>query len=180
MPWSAAVTITPPAAEPIDTETAKVFLRIDGDDQDAEIAVYVAGARAEVERVTSTRLIEQTVELSADSFADLDHLPIGPVISVTSVAFRDSAGAPTTIDSAVYERFGAGLENGIRPVPGATWPGAGTMKGAITVRLVVGYGASIDALPADLVLALYKVLRAEAEGTPAALDEQLVNHRIWL
>ncbi|WP_370171875.1 head-tail connector protein [Sphingobium abikonense] len=90
---SAPIVVTPPEGDVIDPAKMKLFLRIDGDDLDGEIADYVTGVAAEIERMTSIRLQEQVVQIQADNFDDLRHLNVGPVAEVVSLSYRDRSGA---------------------------------------------------------------------------------------
>jgi uncharacterized phiE125 gp8 family phage protein len=175
--WQSPVTITPPAAEPITLEQAKQFVRVDGSDLDLEISSYIKGACAHVQTLTSTRLATQTVEVTADSFADLAVLPIGPVQSVSQIHYVNDAGAEQLLEATTYELSGAGLEQGIRPVSGTRWPGYGNR--AVRVQLVVGYAPEAAALPSDITLALLLSVRALFDDKKPDVDCWLVNHRIY-
>lgn len=179
--WSAPVVVTPAASEPISLDEAKEFLRVEADETafDTEIGLHIAGARGQVEAVTGTRMFEQVLELKADSFADLSHLPVGPVIDVVSVTYIDTAGAEQTIASTDYELFGAMLEQGIRPVVNGSWPTPIGRTGAVTVQLTAGYGATQAELPGQVVLAMLLQIRALFDDTSFDIAPWLVNHRIW-
>ena len=176
---SAPIVITGPEGDVVELEPVKTFLRVDGDDLDEEIGAYIDATIADIERMTSTRLGEQVVELRADSFEDLEHLTIGPVNAVVAITYRDAAGDEVTIDQAEYELFGAGLEKGVRPKPGRRWPRGNALRasGAIGVRLNVGYG---DAIPPSISLALKMDVRGRFDGVPFDLFTATTNDRIWL
>lgn len=177
--WTAPITIAAPAAEPIELAAAKEFLRIDLSDTsfDAELVLAIAGIRDEVERITGTRLVEQTLQLGADTFADLLRLPIGPVLRVTEIAYEDRSGAMQIIDPVTYELTGADLDRGLRTRVGQSWPSdARPAAGAIRVTVVVGY----EVLPPSIAIPLLRAVKAEFEGTAIALEPMLVNCRIWL
>lgn len=171
-----AVVVTAPAAEPVSLPDARTFLRISDTGLDVELTGYIAAARAKVEGATGTFLCPQVVEAQADSWADLEHLSFGPVQAIAELRYIDTAGAEQVLDSQAYRLTGARLERGVVPAIGARWPGVAGTRGCITLRAEVGY----PALPADLKIALLKIIRAlEAEEEPA-VDDWLVNHRIWL
>lgn len=176
---SAPIVITGPEGDVVDLAAVKTFLRIDGDELDEEIRGYIDASIGEIERLTSTRIGEQQVELRADHFDDLEHLTIGPVSGVAAITYRDASGSDVTIDQADYELFGAGLEKGIRPKPGRSWPRGAAQRasGAIGVRLNVGYG---DAIPPSISLALKMDVRGRFDGVPFNLFAATTNDRIWL
>jgi uncharacterized phiE125 gp8 family phage protein len=181
--WSPAVTTVAPAAEPLLLPAVKEFLRVDADDTtfDTELGGYIAGARADAEAITGTRLITQCVELRADCFADLLHLPIGPVQSISSFTYLDAAGVvQTLVEDTDFELFGAGLEQGLRPMFGGTWPAGAIRASSIVVTVAVGYGAAGTALPQDLYVALLRAVRGLFDGKPLDLAPLLANHRIWI
>ncbi|MDX3908418.1 MAG: phage head-tail connector protein [Sphingobium sp.] len=172
---SEPVTVTAPVAAVMNLETVKLFVRVDGSELDAEIQAYMDAAVADIERLTSTRLGNQVVEVRADSFDDLMHLQVGPVSSVVSINYDDIAGSPQIVAANTYELFGAGLERGIRPRFGAAWPSARNARGAISVQLQVGYAT----LPASIGLALLLAIRGRFDGSAVDLPMLLINDRIW-
>lgn len=180
--WTPAVTITPPTAEPITLAAAKEFLRLDAEDDgfDSEVDEYIADVRDEAERISSTRLISQTVEVGCSCFADLASLPIGPVASVTSVKYLDTAGVEQTLSGSAYELFGAGLAKGVRLTVGSSWPALRPCVGAVRVRLAVGYGAGGSDLPPTVRVALLRALRGRFDDKSVDLGLLLTNDRIWL
>lgn len=178
--WAKPVTVTPPAAEPITLAQAKQFLRIDLDDDgfDTEVALLITGSRDDIESTTSTRLVEQTVDVQAETFVDLSRLPIGPVTELVSVTYQDRAGDEIELPVDSIELFGAGLEMGVRPIAGGRWPTKTT--GVVTVRLVVGYGADNLPIPSAVMTGLLLQIRALFDDATFDLERWLVNDRIWL
>ncbi|MBB6191193.1 putative phiE125 gp8 family phage protein [Sphingobium wenxiniae] len=173
---SAPIVTTAPTDEPVDIDEVKLFLRVDGEALDAEIAGYVGAVVADIERMTSTRLASQVVEIRADSFADLARFNIGPVTDVVAITYEDGDGAQQTLSEDAYELFGSGLAMGIRPASGQSWPAVRPVAGAIAARLTVGYAD----LPPSLALAVKMAVRSRFDGTPFDLFEATVNDRIWL
>lgn len=174
---SAPIVIAPPTEDVVDLAAMRLFLRIDGTALDEEIGALVAAVVSDIERMTSTRLAEQVVELQADRFADLGRLPIGPVQEVVEIRYQDGAGAGQTIAADMYELVGAGLEQSIRCAFGHVWPSPRPVAGAISVQLRVGYGAD---LPAALSMAVKMEVRSRFDGTPFNLFDAIVNDRLWL
>lgn len=172
---SAPSIVTAPEGDVIDLAKIRLFLRIDGEDLDGEIADYVLAVAGDIESMTSTRFRDQVVELSADGFPDLLNLNIGPVNEVVAVWYRDRDGIDQLIDPAVYELFGSQLAKGVRTAPGKSWPSIGAAR--IRIALQVGYGMD---LPPSLSLALKEAVRSRFDGTPYDLFLATVNDRIWL
>ena len=87
MAWSPAITVAEPIGEPISVDQAKEFVSIEADvgEFDALLGSFIEAARGQVEAVTGTRLVGQTIELLADEWRDLLALPIDqPQISYQS------------------------------------------------------------------------------------------------
>ncbi|KTT72623.1 head-tail connector protein [Sphingomonas endophytica] len=160
---SEAVTVAAAVAEPIARADVKRFLRIDGDSLDLDVDMLIAAARSDVEQATGLRLVEQTVEIQADTFGDLDFLPIGPVQSIAEIRYRDLSGAWATLSPASYDLVGAGLERGIAPARGVVLPPTLAGRGVITARLVVGYGGVVGPMPVSLRWAMLALARGKFE-----------------
>lgn len=180
--WSSPAIVTAPAAEPLTLAAVKEFVRIDADIDgfDTELSALMAGVREDVERLASIRLINQTVKLAAASFADLVHLPIGPVRGIDAITYTALDGTEATVDPAAYVLFGAELEQGVRPASGIAWPESAKLPDAIEIQLQVGYGADGTAVPPAVRVAMLRAVRARFDDRPFDLEPALVNHRIWL
>lgn len=189
--WSPPVTVTPPAEEPVSLEQAKEYLSIgEGETTfDGVLGAFVSAAREHVESVTGTRLAEQTVELRASTFGDLERLPIGPVQDVTGIVYDDAAGIAQTIAGEAFELAGAGLEQGIRPAYGANWPVARAVEGSIRITATIGYTATpgpVRVAILRMVADMFANRETVAAGTmnqvldSAQIMALLANYRIWL
>jgi uncharacterized phiE125 gp8 family phage protein len=178
--WSKPVTVEAPAVEPILLNQAKQFLRLDEDEDgfDVELDVHIAGARGKIEALTSSRMIQQTVEIQADSFADLALLPIGPVTSILDVSYLDRDGVVQSIDADSLDLVGTGLEMGIQLRTGR-WPSL-PLRSRVNVRLVVGYGPDGSTMPEGVRIGMLLQIRALFDGGDVDLDHWLVDDRIWL
>jgi uncharacterized phiE125 gp8 family phage protein len=191
MGWAAPITVAAPTAEPVSIEEAKEFLSIgvDETDFDALLGSFVTAAREQLEAVTGTRLAEQVLELRADSFADLARLPIGPARGVTSIAYDDANGVQQVVAPADYELFGAGLEQGVRPAFGKTWPAGALRAGAVRVTATIGYEqlpkplwAALLLMTGDLFANRETVTSSASTKIPMSMqvDALITNYRIWL
>lgn len=181
--WHPTVTTTGPATEPLALADARMQCRIDAADTtyDTELTAYIASARAFVETVTGTRLIDQTVAMRCDCFSDLARLPVAPLSAITSVAYVDTSGSGQTLAGSVYTARLYGLTPSIALAYGQTWPSiqSGSL---ITVTATAGY----DEIPADLLHAVRLTVAqmfAEKEtsepGFWKTLHALIANHRVW-
>lgn len=189
--WRPVVVTVAPAAEPLTTADAKAQVRVDHTDDDALIASLSAAARAHVEARTGTRLYTQTVSFKTDDWADLAHLPICPVQSISSISYTDTAGDVISLSTDIYETRLDLLEPSIVLKYAQTWP---TIRegSLITVTAVVGYGAA-GAQPPEVMQAIRLLVgdwydhRATVSDAPkvavpmaAAVDALLANHSRFL
>lgn len=182
--WHAPTVSVAPAAEPVTADQARQWARVDEGDTayDADLDVLVAAARAHVEQYTGTKLVTQTIQVLCDYFSDFARLPLGPVQSISSVAYVDTEGATQTLATSVYELIKldpSGVEARIALKYGQSWP-AQTPGSRITVTLVAGYAT----VPEDVTLALRMLIsdRFHDRENPAAagwhaVDSLLSNHR---
>lgn len=93
--------LTPRAAAPITLDQVKAHCRIDGSVEDALLAIYIQAAVDHVEAnrgVMGRALLNQAWELTYDAFPDgAIHIPLGPLVSVTSVEYVDDATGTETL-----------------------------------------------------------------------------------
>ncbi|WP_196258573.1 head-tail connector protein [Pelagibacterium limicola] len=99
------VLVTPPAILPVTIAEAKVALRIDGSDEDAFIGGLIRAAVAHLDGWTGILgrcLVEQEWRQDFDKFAPCLRLPLWPVISVSSITWRNRAGQLATVAQSGY------------------------------------------------------------------------------
>lgn len=190
MGWYPAVVSEEAAVEPLSLDAAKRQCKVDGADSDGDLTDYIAAARANVEAMTGTRLITQTLDLYCDGFDDLSRLPVAPVQSITEITYVDGDGATQTLDPAIYEARLFGLSPKILLAYGRAWPT--TREGSlVTVTAVVGYGDAGEDVPQDVAHAL-KLLVSQwfdnrapinvgniVNDLPNTVPALLANHRIY-
>jgi uncharacterized phiE125 gp8 family phage protein len=167
------IQIVPPAAEPVDLSIAKSHLRVSGCDEDAYIAALVSGARQAAERECGLQFVTATYRLTLDDFprdwqdtglsfgANVTrapfgtvHLPVGPVASVVSVQYYDTAGALQTLDPTTYS-VGTATS---RIVPITGWPIVRyfTIEN-VAITYTAGFGGAAQ-VPGDAVGAILLIL----------------------
>ncbi len=100
------VRVTPPAIQPVTLAEAKLHLRVDHDDEDALISNLIQAATGHLDGWTGILghcLVEQVWRQDHDRFARELAIPLGPVISVQTVTWRDPAGLLNTVPSTAYD-----------------------------------------------------------------------------
>lgn len=98
--------VTAPTVEPISLDEAKLFLRVDGSDEDDLISMLIQAVREYGENYTHRAWASQTLMLAMDQFpCDTEEieLPRPPLQSVSSVKYIDVNGVLQTVDSSLYQ-----------------------------------------------------------------------------
>jgi uncharacterized phiE125 gp8 family phage protein len=177
------ILITAPTLEPVSVETAKLYLRVDGTADDAEITRLIKSARETCEEISRRAFITQTWDMILDDWPrDLRvRLYRPPLQSVTSVKYLDADNVEHTwTDYLVDARSDPGV------IVFFTLPSDSLREsGAIAIRFVSGYGAAAASVPQrviDAILGLiaYRYENREAPGVPAYIRESMMNERtVW-
>ena len=146
---------TAPTAEPVSSMEAKLHLRVDESADDTLIAALITAAREEVERQSYHALMTQTLELTVENWwAHEIALPRPPLVSVSSITYKDDTGASATWASSNYV-VGANMMPGmIRMSATGAFPSV-TLYAVepIVIRYVAGY-ASAALVPQSLKQAM--------------------------
>jgi uncharacterized phiE125 gp8 family phage protein len=120
----------------------KHVTEVDADDRDDLLGIYRDAAIDWVERHTAKALQRREWTWTTDQFASPLRLPIGPVASITNVAYLSPVGVPGAVAANGWRVTGLAMY----PAIGATWPSALIGEGAVTVTFVAGYeNASLEA-----------------------------------
>jgi uncharacterized phiE125 gp8 family phage protein len=127
---------------------------------DPELVRAIAASRTIVERHTRRALLTQTWELQLEEFPDDDEieLPLPPLQSVTSITYKDTAGAWQTLAAASYvvdAPAGPVAERGrVSLAYGQQWPSTYDEEVAVKIRFVAGYGSAASSVPRDIQAAV--------------------------
>lgn len=174
------VRTSPPAEALLSVADAKAHLRVDGSDHDAYVQALVAAAEARLDGfagVLGRALVTQTWRRSFDCFPDgrLQRLPLGPLQSVSSLTYYDTAGSSQTFSASSYH----GVTDAIGPAivldDDATWPAIDDRPDAITVTWVCGYGAA-SAVPGPIIQAARLLVGHWFENREAVNVGNIVSH----
>ena len=135
------------AAMPFDLDALKAHLRVDFEDDDAEIARIGQAAAAELEQFAQLALLRQTIRVTRFDPDPAEYglrLPIGPLAE---------GDAPTvTIDGAAFTDFD--FEPGNRPY--VRWLASyhELAPSRMTITYLAGFGPAATDIPPDLAQAL--------------------------
>lgn len=177
--------ITPPGETLLTLAEVKAQCRVDGTDEDALLAMFMAAAENHVsgrDAVTGRAMVTQVWELRIECFPRSRYirLPLPPLQSIDSVKYTDVDGVSQTMPSTDYrlhQQYGLGF---VELAAGKEWPGdLIDEQEAVQIRFTCGYGAA-SAVPsavkaAALLIAgsLYRNREADITGTIVAENPAL-------
>ena len=121
--------VTAVATEPVTTAEAKLHLKVTTSADDDLIDGLITAARETAEHYANRAFATATIEAADDEFPESDDdcplvLPFGPVESVTSVTYTDTAGATQTVATSVYGLSSYGNARDLNLKLNQVWPSA--------------------------------------------------------
>ncbi len=141
--------VVKPPVEPVTVAELKAQCRIDVDDEDTLLDIYISAAREWAEKFCQRAIVEQTVEWALDAWpCGSVELPWGDVIEVESVTYTDQDGVAQVWNAAEYEVETYSELARLYPAFGYSFPAARCEPGAVVVRYRAGY-APDDGSPTD-------------------------------
>lgn len=150
------VLVTPPGSTPISLTEAKSHLRVDHSDEDTHIALLINAVTSYLDGYTGILgrcLVSQTWDLYLDEFPSGSiQIPLAPLISVSSVTYTDTSGAPQTVDSNNYTVDSITPPGWVVPDSTYSWPSTLDAVNAVKVRFVSGYSEVPAAIKAAMLL----------------------------
>lgn len=164
-----------PAVEPVTLAEMKLYLRLDGADEDDLVSALIMAGRLTVERTARIALIDQTwrLRLPAWPAGRVVRLPFHPLAAVEAVRVGTGPGTFALVDPGSY-RLDLSCEPGSLLVDTAV-PDPATRAAGIEIDVTCGFGASATAVPQPLILAVRRLVAYWFEtrgdtvrpGTPA-------------
>jgi len=148
-------------SEPVTLAEAKAYNRVLFSVDDSTIELLITQARETLEQATNLSLVEQTIELTIDTYKDKFRLPYGPIVSVTTVTLNTGLGDDTV--SADYIS-----DNGL-----IKFNGTGTLKAEYEAGGVEFQGLKIAML--EMIAFLY-TNRGTASDYPATVKRWILNN----
>lgn len=126
--------------EPISEAVAKAHMRLEDDDPSiSRLGAMITAARQTVEQYLNATIANRTQTLVLDDFPGGDGeiwLPNGPVLSVTTIGYVDTAGASQTVASHRLVKYT--LRDVLTPAYGESWPTTRDVRGAVTITYTAG------------------------------------------
>jgi len=132
---------TQPYAEPISLAEAKDQMQMDSSftDKDTYIAGLIRAARIHTENTTWRALVATQYRLTLSKFYSEIKLPRVGLLSVDSIAYKDSANITQTLASSVYDVDRYSEPQTIRLAYGQSWPTTYTSQNAATILFTAGH-----------------------------------------
>lgn len=135
--------ITAPDAEPVSVDEARDAVRLGDDAEESQIRSWIEAGREYVENRTRRSLVTRKIRLSLDCWPScgLIRLPRPPLVAVTLVEYRDTAGVfQTLVANDDYQVDGEHEPARIKPAYGTTWPATQPGFNAVHIEYTAGYG----------------------------------------
>lgn len=179
---------TAPASEPVTLQEAKDHLRIDDTNEDALISELIKAAREYAESAINRPLITQTWTYYADCFESVIELKPN-LQSVSTVKYIDTDGTQQTLAATEYAISTSDIVGTLFEDYDKTWPSIRSIKNAIEVEFIAGYGLAAD-VPASIKSAMLLlighwfvnreavIVGVNATNTPMAVDLLLGPYRV--
>jgi uncharacterized phiE125 gp8 family phage protein len=140
--------LTPPAAEPVEVDDAKLALRIDGTEFDVLLPGLIASARQVAEQQTGRAFVAQTWRAELDDWPEAADLIAVYRPSACAVTYwNGSTWASLSGSAYVYAAQGSGTV--LAPALTTSWPTLGDI--AIGPRVRIDLTAGVAAASADTV-----------------------------
>lgn len=187
----APVRTVAPADLPVTLEDMKSYCVVMHDDDDAVLMAMQAAAVSHLDGwsgILGRCIVTQTWAQDFTGFCTPMRLPLGPVASIDSIVYFDTAGDQQTLSSDVYVLRADALGGYVDLKVGQAWPATQGRPDAVTVTFVAGSApadvpAAIKAAISMLVAHWYRHREAVAEGSvakiPFGVDAMLAPHKRW-
>lgn len=186
--WKYKVSVAP-ASEPLTATEVKNYLKVDTSADDDLITDIIAAARRQVEAYTSLALISQTIVQKWDALPPTSgalYLARGPLISLSSITYTDTAGASQTLSTDYYLVDDYDVPAKVRLKYGQTWPDTYNQDNVITATYTAGY-ADADSVPEDikqamllLIADMYENRTDYVKRMPTAAEYLMDKYRVKL
>ena len=145
---------TQPTAEPLSVDEVKTFLNLTSNEDNGMLEIFIKAAREWAEKVTGRALLSQTIKQYFDEWPTGQFtLGISPATSVTSIQYKDSAGATQTWSAANYTVDTVSIPARIVPTDAVDYPELAEVPNAVWVTYVAGYSTTAG-VPADAKAAM--------------------------
>jgi len=160
------------AAGPVTLVQAKAHCRVDHNDDDALLAVYLAAATESVSEQVGQVLGLETWAFKAGPVSGDLILPKSPARALTSLSYIAADGQLHEGDTSDFILFADAARPFLRPAPGKAWPFAAPRPDALHVTFTAGLEVVPPALSAAILMLVshyYENRAAVGSGPHAAM-----------
>lgn len=184
--------VAAPAIQPVTLSEAKLYLKVDGADDDSRISDLIKAATRKAEEFTRRAFITQTWEIAFDSAPSTRIvIPRPPLQSILSIKSYDEAGAESVFSLSNVWVDKRSTPGRIMLKDGIEWPTELRPIDAIVIQFTAGYGGSTGSVDAGIregilrgVATLYAAREDAIIGTVAAqlpegARELLFPYKVW-
>lgn len=135
-----------PTLRAVDLNSFKLHARIDFDDQDTLLDQYIDAATDYAEEYQNRCWRLSTWQATYDSFPcdGVFYLPRPPLVAVSSIAYRDTAGDSQTFSASYYVVDATSEPGRIGLAISQVWPSIGDMLNAVTITYTAGFSDVAD------------------------------------
>lgn len=139
----------------ISTADAKLFLKVDINDDDDVINSLVKAATESAQEYTNRFFLETTLEQYGTTFADIRNLFKSPVSEITHVKYYDTDNVQQTLSTSVYQVTPAIEPSTLMLKVDQSYPDVADREDAVLVKYNVGYGTATTDVPYAIIQAVY-------------------------
>ncbi len=184
---------TDSATEPLTKTEVRLQLKNENiTSDDALLDIYIKAARQLVEKKTNTALISKTITQVYNEFPCAKEgneyaalkLAVSPLLSVTSVSYKDGDGDAQTVTSTNYDTDITTQPGLVAPKNTFSWPSVYSGLNAVTVVYLAGYtdASSVPyTLKQSMLLAIafwYRKRVDSPKRLPTQAEDLLRNYRV--
>lgn len=146
-----------PAIEPLSLAEAKVWLKVDGPEDDDLIRALIVAARLMVEAEIGQVLVAQNWRLIGDRWPPGERIIVrpGPILSVLGGRIFEVSGQAVSLPASNFTALSG--EEGAAIIPRER-PAPGRLYGGIEIDLRLGYGEGIASVPENVRLAIRRLV----------------------
>lgn len=174
-----------PATLPVSVDELRTHLREDSSEQDVVLLAAIQAATAALDGwagILGRALISQAWRQDFDGFPAEPRLrlDLGDLISVTTVAYTDTAGVEKELSASLYSVHADAIGPYLRLRKGETWPATDEQDDAVRVTAVYGYGTDATSVPAPIRSAILLMAGDLFRAREASSGTPLVEHQMPL
>ena len=162
------------ATLPLTTAEAKLYLRLDGSEDDAVVMMLIDAATDHVQNEINQQLVPATLSITIDAFPNAREirLPRPPLRSVEAIRYFNPNGTEQVMPSSSFDVDEISKPGRIVLKPGVSWPATDGRPGAITIEFDAG-PTSDQPVPASLRQAIRFFVGQWFEHREGATDRRI-------